>query len=371
LHDREASIQSGRRPDPQGAATIASVAADVPPFPPEFDGLVPPPISASWPPEAPWQNYFARHWRGELSLSISYWVNGFVAGLIGATVIAGFGSIVSARDDAQPLLWLVSLCSIWLCIGALTIWQSVGTWRSATNYRLDGKRFWGGLAKIMTVLSVAQTAFRFALAGMPQIAGMVEIVAGDSRVGPHQFRVLAQGELLEFSGGITFGVAKEMEGFLNAMTHVKAIRLNSIGGRILEAQKMSDLIKTRHLWTFVEKQCLSACTIVFLGGSDRIIMPKARIGFHQPMFRGMTAADRRLAIATEEQRLEGFGLSRAFAERANQAEPGSMWYPPADELLRERVVTRVLVAKPAAPKVTEPSTDTAAGKDAMAGQAIP
>src|SRR5262249_25821900 len=83
----------------------------------------------------------------------------------------------------------------------------------------------------------------------------------------------------------------------------------------------------------------------------------------------MTAADRRLAIATEEQRLEGFGLSRTFAERANRAEPGSMWYPPNDELLRERVITRILVATSSTPKAAEPSADaTTSGQDTAMGQ---
>jgi len=49
-------------------------------------------------------------------------------------------------------------------------------------------------------------------------------------------------------------------------------------------------------------------------------------------------------------------LSRDFAERANTAPPSSMWYPDKDELVREKIVTRVMevpvekpVADPASP----------------------
>lgn len=330
--------------------------------PSEFGDGASAPISPALPPPLPRlgaQNYFARHWRGELSLPLSYWVNGTLGGFVAGIVIAGIGLAINRQAEAQPLVWLLSLCSIWFLIAVLAVWQVVGVWRSATHYQQSGKSFWGGAAKVLMVLGVLQAVFRFATVGMPQIAGIVEIVAGDSRVGPHQFRVLAHGEMLEFSGGITFGVAEEMEGFLNAMANVKTVRLNSIGGRILEAQKMSDLIKARRLSTFVEKQCLSACTIVFLGGIDRAIMSNARLGFHQPAFRGMTAANRDAAIAAEERRLQGFGLSRAFVERANSAAPTSMWLPDNDELLREHVVTRIVPLKPLAPKSAPPPVEAA------------
>ena len=111
---------------------------------------------------------------------------------------------------------------------------------------------------------------------------------------------------------------------------------------------MSDLIRARGLSTFVAQDCMSACTIVFLGGRQREIFPSARIGFHQPAFRGMTAASRAAAIATEQARLQRFGLSREFAARANTATPTGMWYPDKDELVREKVVTRVALPPPGA-----------------------
>ena len=77
--------------------------------------------------------------------------------------------------------------------------------------------------------------------------------------------------MLDFSGGISFGTAKEFETMLKAMDNVRTVRLNSNGGRIAEAQKISDLIKARGLSTYVTHQCASACTIVFLGGKQRYL----------------------------------------------------------------------------------------------------
>ena len=305
--------------------------------------LLPPPL----PP--PPRNYFVRHWLGELSLPKSYWLNGLIGGVLVGAAIAALNVAVHGRSEAQPVLWLVALIATWVVVSLFTMWQAVGVWRSATNYRASGKYFWGGLAKTVTVLGVLNLAYNCLFVGTAQMAGIYEIIDGDARVGPHQFKVLANGLVLEFSGGITFGVANELNGFLNAMGGVRTVRLNSLGGRILEAQRMSDLIRARGLSTFVAQDCMSACTIVFLGGRQREILPSARIGFHQPAFRGMTAASRAAAIATEQARLQRFGLSKEFAARANTATPTGMWYPDKDELVREKVVTRVALPQPGGP----------------------
>ncbi|SDO06582.1 hypothetical protein SAMN05444050_3127 [Afipia sp. GAS231] len=321
--------------------------------------VLPPPL-----PPPPSNNYFARHWRGELSLPKSYWVNGLVFGLIVGAAIASIGYGVNSRGEAQPMVWLVTLVGSWVIVALFTMWQAVGVWRSATRYKASGKHFWGGLAKTVTVLGVINLAYNCLFVGTAQLAGIYEIIDGDARVGAHQFKVLANGQMLEFSGGITFGVANELNGFLQAMGNVRTVKLNSMGGRILEAQRMSNLIRARGLITFVEKDCMSACTIVFLGGKERVVWPAARIGFHQPAFRGMTAASRRVAIATEMTRLQSFGLSRQFAERANTATPSGMWFPDKDELVREKVVTRVMqpppvVAKPAPNSTPSPTASAA------------
>jgi hypothetical protein len=327
-------------------------------------------MAAALPPQAfRSRNYLVRHWRGELSLPVSYWLNGTVSGLVVGFVIGGMAYLINWQGDAEPVVWLSTLIASWMLAALLTIWQAVGTWRAAIRYRQSGKDFWGGVAQMLTVAGVLLFPYNFAVVGVPQLAGIYEIVSGDAQVGPHEFHVLANGQTLEFSGGITFGVTQELERFLNAMAGVRTVRLNSNGGRILEAQRMSDLISSRNLATFVARDCLSACTIVFLGGKERFMLPTARLGFHQPAFRGMTASDRRAAIAAEQQRLQRrFGLSAAFAARANSAPPSGMWFPDKDELMRERVVTRLVSPKQVLPSpadgqvgaVAAPSADSAA-----------
>ncbi len=304
------------------------------------------------PPKLPAQNFIARHWRGELSLARAYWVNHLLLGTIASVAVVGLAWLIERDATEQPVRWLIALLVTWSLIIAFSTWAMVGIWRSATAYRRSGKRYWGAAAKLAVLLGAIQLALAVASAVIPQAIGICEILSGDTRLGPHQFKAQNNGTMLDFSGGITFGTARELELMLNAMDNVRTIRLNSDGGRVAEAQKMAELIRARGLSTFVTGHCVSACTIAFLGGKQRYLLSTAKLGFHQPYFPGMTADAKRSAIVREQIRLQYFGLSRAFAERANRASPSDMWYPELDELVRERVVTAVVTPQRSKPETT-------------------
>lgn len=103
-----------------------------------------PPSSAS---------YFVRHWRGELSLPRSYWLNGALIFGLGCNILwlAAFSATMIVFRETPPVAIIIGLVLIGLHIGAY-IWALVGTWRSARNYR--GPRFWSILARIMISLGV-------------------------------------------------------------------------------------------------------------------------------------------------------------------------------------------------------------------------
>jgi hypothetical protein len=333
--------------------------------PPPLSFIVPAPLPPPL-PNPPAQNFIARHWRGELSLPRSYWINHL---LLGIGVGLAFGALAAAINLSaveQPVWWLISLGLTWSVVTLFTIWGATGVWRAATAYRRAGKRFWGVTAKVTIALGALNLVYSLLFVAIPQGLGIVEIVAGDARLASHQFKVLNNGTMLDFSGGISFGTAKEFETMLKAMDNVRTVRLNSNGGRIAEAQKIADLIRARGLSTYVTHQCASACTIMFLGGKQRHLHVTARLGFHQPYFRGMTANEQRIAIAREQARLQKFGLSNAFAERANAASPSGMWFPDQSELLREHVVTSIYTPPP--PK---PVASAAPAQSAPAARTMP
>jgi len=353
---------TGEPVETSGASTAAGPAVAAPP---PLSFIVPAPLPPPLPRQRA-QNFIARHWRGELSLPRSYWINHLVLGTGVGLAVAALAAAINVRAVEQPAWWLISLGLTWSVITLFTIWGATGVWRAATAYRRSGKRFWGATAKVIMALGAIHLVYSLLFVAIPQGLGIIEIVAGDARLATHQFKVLNNGTMLDFSGGISFGTAKEFETMLKAMDNVRTVRLNSNGGRIAEAQKIADLIQARGLSTYVTHQCASACTIMFLGGKQRHLHATARLGFHQPYFRGMTANEQRLAIAREQARLQKFGLSNAFAERANAASPSDMWYPDQSELLREHVVTSIYTPPP-----TKPVASVVPAQSAPATRAVP
>jgi hypothetical protein len=315
--------------------------------------VVPPPPAALPPPlpRQPAQNFFAKHWRGEFSLPRSFWINHLLLGVGVGIAIAILSAEINQHPIDAPVRWLISIALSWGGVLLFSIWAAVGVWHAATAYRASGKRFWGLAAKAIIVFGMIELTYGLMAVAIPQASGVLEIAEGDQQLAHHHFKIMSNGTMLDFSGGISFGTAKEFQTMLDAMDNVSTVRINSIGGRIAEAQKISDMIRARGLSTYVTNECVSACTIVFLGGKQRFLYETAKLGFHQSYFPGQTESDKRLGIAREEARLEQFGLSHAFAEHANASSPSGMWYPEQSELLREHVVTKIVQPppKPAAP----------------------
>ena len=89
------------------------------------------PSASEPPPLAKRSNYLVRHWRGELLLPVSYWVNG----ILGGVLVAILNGAVSVSEAAGGLKAAVAASILLYAIAfAISIWQIVGTWRSAASW---------------------------------------------------------------------------------------------------------------------------------------------------------------------------------------------------------------------------------------------
>ncbi|WFU73830.1 GYF domain-containing protein [Bradyrhizobium sp. CB2312] len=287
------------------------------------------------------QNVVAQHWRGEYPLGISYWLIGFIGNIAAYVVVAIISALIGGAIN--PIGILLFYISLWSFIVCLAIWQSVGIWRSA-QHRIDqratlSKRApWAGLAKVMVCLSVLQTIGVLAKTAIPQIAEATRIAfMDDPDIPPYSIRVMGNGSEAEISGGIKFGLSDEFEKVLNASRGVRVVHLDSIGGRIGEGQKLNALIKTRGLDTYVDVKCLSACTLAFVAGRNRILKQGARLGFHRGAFAGEDQIDGSL----ERSIYAASGVSVAFVDRALATKNADMWRPSDADLVSAGVVTKV------------------------------
>lgn len=297
----------------------------------------PPPSTV---PENVSGNYLLRHWRGECSLGIAYWLNGtLIAGVLTGVllgVLSGYsdGNQSLRNTAAADILTIVLSLLVW-------IWSTVGVWRSAERHvSRGGRSFWAAAAKFMVVISVMGMVGKFPVSIAPKLRELALITSGHDPIGKLDVKVSSDGRSVIVVGTFREGSAERVKQILDAAPAVTFLTLDSNGGRLLEAQQLGREVRRRGLGTYVEDQCVSACTYVFLAGKDRAATPNAKIGFHQPSFPGNDVNDQRAATAEMLDDYRRAGLPEAFVQRIGRTLPEAMWFPTRDELILANVITR-------------------------------
>jgi hypothetical protein len=189
---------------------------------------------------------------------------------------------------------------------------------------------------------MARVLAEFINAGVPAIRSGFEHARWLNRNARWHFRILRQGTEMEVAGGVGFGFTDDLRRFLDTAPDVQLVHVNlAMGGLVQEAKDAGALIRTRGLSTYTSGTCASACTIIFLGGKNRLIKSGAKLGFHAPGMPGISRANMREKLAEEERYLTSLGVSRPFAKQAMETPMETMWYPTAEQLTAAAVVTRV------------------------------
>lgn len=285
-----------------------------------------------------------KHWRGDYPLGISYWVCGALITVAFLAIVAVVsGSELSARYGAKFGATFV-LC-LYVFLLALTVWQTVGIWRSADKHvAKGGNAFWAGLAKVMVVIGLLRVGADLAHTGLPVMAESINLLTGASSVKPSEIRLLRHGTELALAGGIEEGTTASVRKFLDAAPEIRVIRLNSDGGWLQEAAMLRDLIRERGLITYTSTRCASACVLAFLGGVERYIGEAGRLGFHSASY-GRLELGRELAVDLNGDirvALKQASVPDSFIERAIATPSKDMWYPSHDELLSAHIVDAVV-----------------------------
>lgn len=299
------------------------------------------------------RNYFRRHWVGHLSLPVSYWVNGALL----STIVLAATEFLSYRieDGGGSLRTLALVALLYLCLSAaVSIWASVGIWRSAYwHRRRGGAPGWGVAARVLVVLSLVATVYRSEDIAL-QAAEFGTLATGGDSIGEMAgVTVEAKGTELLLKGNLAAGTAERFAKVLAASPDVRTLVLESPGGRALEAGRIAALVRDRGLDTRVVGHCMSACADILLAGRVRSAPEEAQIGFHQPSFPGVSAYELRDAIDETRRRYVAAGVEPYFAFRALATPAESIWIPSHEELLAANVLTAtdymVVGAQPAAP----------------------
>jgi GYF domain 2 len=291
-------------------------------------------------------NFIAKNWRGEYPLPVSYWLFGLIGNFAIALVPLGLSALYELKSGFQPGYVFAFVLSVWLITTAISIWQWVSVWRSANRYRrqkaLRLKRApWAGVAKLLAVLAFLQLANAVVRTGIPQIVEASRVAfMDDPDIPDYSIRVMRNGTAAEITGGIKYGLADDFQKILRASSQIRVVHLDSIGGRIGEAEKLYRLIKDAGLATYVPAKCLSACTLAFSGGRDRVLRHGATLGFHRGSFAGKDEQDSP-ELQGQRKIFTEAGYDAPFIDRALATPSANMWAPTEAVLLQSRVITAV------------------------------
>ncbi|MBS0523459.1 MAG: hypothetical protein JSS04_07460 [Proteobacteria bacterium] len=278
----------------------------------------------------------ARFWRGEFSLALSFWVIGPLVVALAFVLPEGVGWLVRGRAF-NPLVIFAAIVAIWTIVLVLQVYLTVGIWRSAGQQRFDaaGRRgLWGLAVQVLLVLGALNSARLFIMTGVPELSeGVGMALFDDPSLPPYSVRLMRDGSEAEIAGGFKYGLAREAETLFATAPQLRVVHLNSAGGRLGEAVKITRLIVRRQLDTYTSATCASACAVAYAAGHERYLRRGARLGFHRGIFAGNENAEamKRLLLSA--------GIAPAFVDRAVAQPAESIWYPTDGELAEGRVVT--------------------------------
>lgn len=288
------------------------------------------------------RNYFVRHWRGDLPLGVSFWINIFLVNValtfLMALLVGGLGPIFTPI----PVFLLFSFTI--LARFVVEVWQVVGTWRSAgrrmRERRAGGRRaFWSVVARIWTAL-LAASAVTIVVEARPYLVDSFKMAfLGDPDLDDFRIVPLPNGEALLIQGGFKYDMAAALSAALDETPNTQRIYLDSLGGRMSVAISVYDIIRAHGLDTYVIERCYSACTLAFAAGAQRRLGASGELGYHAPYVPGVPQHEVDAAAPHFVERYVRTGMSRNFIIRALSIAPSSLWRPTGQQLLAARAIT--------------------------------
>jgi hypothetical protein len=251
--------------------------------------------------------------------------------LLPGTITMGYSEWSPLRNHlrAEAIIALV-LTAVSL---SLWLWAVVGVFRSANRHTSrGGKPIWANVARVLMGISVIGMGFSLHNRTIPELRLMTALVAGHDPLGVVDVDTSADGQTINVDGIVGLGSLDRFKEVFNGSPAAKLVLLNSDGGRETEARSIAKLIQEKHLDTSVEGQCLSACTLIFLGGAKRELSDDAQLGFHQFSTDGASDFEQRATLQEMRESYRSFGIREWFIDHIAATPPDGMWYPTRDEL---------------------------------------
>lgn len=190
------------------------------------------------------------------------------------------------------------------------------------------------------------------------------VVPEDDMKAADLFVAADRGELL-IDGDLARGTARRLQAMLRADSNIRSIALESDGGLVDEAEQIGDLVAARGLVTVVRRRCVSACTLAFVRGRERLAEVGAKLGFHAPWVPAEGGGERQVPSDEERAAYVAAGIAADFVAEALAVPSTSIWFPENERLIGAKVVTALLTPDDLSARlarIAQPSRHAAAGE---------
>jgi ATP-dependent protease ClpP protease subunit len=288
--------------------------------------------------------YIGRHWRGENSLAWAYWINGALLNVSTYAFVTILHENTTILDEIIP--WLTNAVAMF----SITIWSSVGIWRTATKsinqaHLVVPKKpcFWAYVAKFMVIIG----ALQIIAAWEPLVKDMLNLYALESSDMNTQYFIQYQGDtdiiLNGYINEVSVGAIKKA---FEEDQNRTALVMNSPGGILISAYELADFVEQNKIIVAADGDCFSACLLVLASAELSLVSPNTKLFFHHPeaitdfVSEGMTAVlseeiieyyDRFKRYGVPEEKIKEYRLAKekilTIGEAYNSYIVDKIWYP--------------------------------------------
>lgn len=271
--------------------------------------------------------YIVNHWKGELGFGLTLFVN-----------LIGLGFLVAAFTFEIWPDWAVWCAG--LIIAVVFLWQMVGGWRCATRILKEhpgSNQVWGIYLGIAAAIGLTGFQILDIVANRLFVEPKAKTIFGND-----DFTAHFKGETVYLSGEVNYLMYQALLSILSQQDNVKTVSLDSHGGIVYAARSIAQMIEGRDITTVVDRECYSACALVFAAGARRTLGPKAEMGFHgysyDIPYRFQTV-DPIEAQKKDQAYLAARGIDPDFLERAFATDAKTLWKPTRAELFNAGFIT--------------------------------
>ena len=101
-------------------------------------------------------------------------------------------------------------------------------------------------------------------------------------------------------------------------------------------------MSARGLATLVTEYCMSACTLAFAHGHERLLSRGAKLGFHAPYESDASGQDVAVDSDAEKRAYVATGIDAGCVDEALRVPFTDIWFPETARLLDARIVTALV-----------------------------